>query len=69
MEEGLRLWVGGVEFDYDELREMDGYADQGFLASADYLRSFLECLRIFMLWIRIYCGVRINLLCSAPHIF
>ena len=32
MEEGLRLWVGSVEFDYDEfdydeLREMDGYAD------------------------------------------
>ena len=48
MEEGLRLWVGGVEFDYDELREMDGYADQGFLTSADYLRSFLECLWIFV---------------------
>ena len=25
MEEGLRLWVGSVEFCYDELREVDGY--------------------------------------------
>ena len=46
----MRLWVGGVEFDHDELREVDGYADQGFLASTDYLRSFLECLRILVFW-------------------
>ena len=27
MKEGLRPWVSSVEFCYDELREVDGYAD------------------------------------------